>query len=92
MHAHSSKEWTHGREEILHLLEEENEAAFASSTSLPALLIIQSVLPLLLSALPLHGKGGGVRRGGFLIYLFILLLLWLGGGEGKVGCLAIVNH
>lgn len=66
MHVRSSKEWAPGREEILHMLEEEKEAAFNSSTSLPAPLIIQSVLPLLLSALPLHGKGGGgVRHGDF---------------------------
>lgn len=40
MHVCSSKEGAPGREEILHMLEGENEAAFASSTSLPAPLII----------------------------------------------------
>lgn len=71
------------------MLEEEKEAAFNSSTSLPAPLIIQSVLPLL-SALPLHGKGGGgVRRGvfSFLIYFCFYLLFFVGGGGVMQGWL-----
>lgn len=87
MHVRSSKEWAPGREEMLHM-GEEKEAAFHSSASLPAPLIIQSVLPLLLSASPLHGKGGGgVRRGvfSFLIYFFFYLLFfcwWWGCMQG----------
>lgn len=70
MHACSSKEGAPGREEILHMQEGENEAAFASSSSLPAPLIIQSALPLLLSASPLHrkGGGGGDERGVFFVH------------------------
>lgn len=77
MHALSSKEEAPGREELLHTLEGENEAAFASS--LLAALIIQPALPLPLSASPLHG-GGGDRRGvffGFLFFFFIFQFIYL---------------
>lgn len=76
----SSKEGAPGREAILQMLEGENKAAFASSTSLPAPLIIQSGLPLLLSASPLHGKGGD-RHGGlfFFIFFFSLFIFFANG-------------